>query len=192
MKEKGAAGSVFPKNTKGSVKVERASGMNAVGRLGGALVPSESATRREKKRRIRSPEQRELLAIRDKMGLSQASFAAAIGISRDKLVNIENGRILNIEDEIMQPARELIEDPERLNAVERLKTANMNDLVNEWWTKLGLPLDDPESDKEGADLIGVHANSVYRWRKGMARPDPETLMRFDRLTERLSKQLKVS
>ncbi len=192
MKQKGTAGSVFPKNTKGSVNVERVSGMNPVGRLGGSLVPPEGSDRRQKKRRIRSPEQRELLEIRDKMGLSQASFAAAIGISRDKLVNIENGRILNIEDEIMEPARELVEDPERLNAVERLKTADMNDLVNEWWGKLGLPLDDPESDKEGADLIGVHANSVYRWRKGMARPDPETLMRFDRLVDRLSRQLNVS
>ena len=146
--------------------------------------------RPRKGRRIRSDEQLELIRIREKIGLSQAQFATALGVKRDRIVNIENGRVLYIPDEVMSGARELLHDPERLERVERLNKKNMASLVDEWMSRLGLKTGGHKPhDQIAADLLLVHSNTISRWRKGEARPDPEALLQMDRLVSMLEEAL---
>lgn len=177
------------------VKRKRRSGMSAVSPKVTRAKPLSDNTakkaagpkRQSRGRRIRSDEQRELISIRERIGLSQAAFATALGVNRDRIVNIENGRVLNIPDDVLAAAREMLNDPARLERIERLRKAHMSTLVDDWMARLGLKTGGfKPHDEVAADLLQVHVNTIYRWRKNVARPDPEALLQMDRLVEILS------
>ncbi|WP_197039077.1 helix-turn-helix domain-containing protein [Guyparkeria halophila] len=144
------------------------------------------------KSRVRSDEQLELISIREQVGLSQTQFALALGVNRSRIVNMENGRILRIPDDVLQMAREMLNDEGRLKRVERLREANMADLLDEWLERLGLRSGGFKPHDEAlADLLQLHVNTIYRWRKGISRPDLEVLLQIDRLVEELAIRIRA-
>lgn len=161
-------------------------------------IPAASRTRySEAKRtvrktpRIRSEDQQEMIRIRKKLGFSQQQFATALAVNRDRIVNIENGRVAKVPKEMLRNAKQLLDDPEYLAQVERLRNTDMDKLLSIWWERLGIPNDGSmKSDRMGAQVLGVHINSIYRWRRGEVRPDMESLIRMEAAVEFMVNNLK--
>lgn len=152
----------------------------------------DSRNTQSKKKRLTS-EQKEFAEIRQKIGLSQLRFAAALGIKRDRVVNIENGRIRNVPKDEMEAARELLVDQSRLEQVDRLTRVPMTKLLKDWSEKLGIEYEGSyQYDRTISDLLGLHPNTIYRWRIGSVRPELETLLELDRTVNIIAERIQPS
>jgi len=149
----------------------------------------DSRNTRSKKKRMTS-EQKEFAEIRQKIGLSQLRFAAALGIKRDRVVNIENGRIQHIPNDEMEAARELLVDQSRLEQVDRFTQIPMARLLKNWSDKLGIEYESSyHYDRTISDLLGLHPNTIYHWRRGSVRPELETLLELDRTVNVIAEKI---
>lgn len=147
----------------------------------GAAKAKKPQTRGE---RMRNKNASELVAIREQLGMSQAEFSISLGESRDRIVNIENGRVKVIPPELLDHARSLLESEQatRVGPLESLQSKTMNELIDDWWRQI-----DAKDDKEGALMLGVSGMTVIRWRGGQIRPKPNDLLYLQKKVERLAR-----
>lgn len=132
--------------------------------------------RRGPEARRLGPEAWELLSIRHSLGLTQADFALACGVDREKIVNIENGRVRTVPPELLATARRLHDEEREARVVPLadLRRLSMPEILNRWWQLLGI-----EDDQEGAILLGASAFTIRRWREGEGRPSDSDLLRYE-------------
>lgn len=147
--------------------------------------PSHHGVRRKRL----SKEAEEMITIRNKLGMSQPDFALELGETRDKIINIENGRIKHIPLELLQKARDLFEAEKdsRAHPLEELLNMDMREIMERWWSMIGA-----SNDKEAAILLGTTTTTIDRWRKATTRPRKGDLLRFELVAQKLMKRRKGS
>ncbi|WP_213382122.1 hypothetical protein [Allochromatium tepidum] len=131
----------------------------------------------------------ELVKIRKKLGMTQADFAMSIGLEKDKIVNIENGRVRNIPDEILDEARKVMEGAYygRVKPLADLQNLSMPEILDRWWAMMGV-----DNDEEGAILLGVCGLTVERWRTQPSRPAARDILRYDLIARKIAEKLTSS
>lgn len=125
-----------------------------------------------------SPLAKELVGIRHQLAMTQTEYALALGMPRDRLVNLENGRTKSVSKDLINTARKLLqtEQRSRLEPLEMFRYLPMSQIVDRWWSKM-----DIESDAQGAEVLGLTPYTIERWRQMLARPSDSDLLRYERL-----------
>ena len=125
-----------------------------------------------------SPLAKELISIRHQLAMTQTEYALALGMPRDRLVNIENGRTKSVAKDVMNAARKLLqtEQRSRLQPLEMFRYLPMSQIVDRWWAMM-----DIKSDEQGAEVLGLTPYTIERWRDMLARPSDSDLLRYERL-----------
>jgi DNA-binding transcriptional regulator YiaG len=145
---------------------------------------NESSIPPKPKRRIKklNDSAKEMLSIRNQLGMSQPDFAISLGESRDKIINIENGRLIRVPLELLNRAREMIESEQtlRVEPLKHLEAMPMPALVDRWKTMIGA-----EDDKETAILLGTTLTTIERWKTGGVRPASNSLLRYELIAKRV-------
>lgn len=152
----------------------------------GTLPAKKNA--RGKKRHLGS-DALEMLKIRKSLGMSQPDFAVALEVSRDKIINIENGRLVNIDKTLLQAARDMLhsEHSNRVEPLMELESMDIKDILERWKGMVGAI-----SDNEAAILLGTTITTIERWRNGGSRPSPESLLRYEIAAKRIQKRIQAA
>jgi len=150
----------------------------------GANLP-EKPRRRGQARKNLCPAAQEMVEIRNKLGMSQPDFAVALGESRDKIINIENGRLKHVPVDLLQNARELLESEQdtRVRPLAELEGLSMAQLMERWWEMMGT-----KDDKEAAILLGTTMTTIDRWRNTDTRPSSGDLLRYELIAQRVKER----
>lgn len=141
----------------------------------------EVGRRRTAKEKKLGPEAREMYDIRTKLGMTQTDFAIALGEPRERIINIENGRVRRVPEKLLRYARAQLEagKTERVDRLKKLQATPISELLARWWQMLGAM-----DDKDGAAQLGTTLMTVERWRKDNRHPNPDALLRYDRIAHR--------
>lgn len=128
----------------------------------------------------------EMIRIRKRLGMSQPDFAVALEVSRDKIINIENGRLVNIDAGLLEAARSMLESEHssRVEPLLELENMDIKEILDRWKGMVGAT-----SDNEAAILLGTTLTTIERWRKGGSRPTPESLLRYEIVAKRVQKRI---
>jgi transcriptional regulator with XRE-family HTH domain len=124
----------------------------------------------------------ELVDIRNSLGLTQDAFALAVGRVKDRIVNIENGRVKTEDEELMARARGLLDSDfeTRVKPLEALSGMSMPEIIDRWWEMIGA-----SDDKEGSVMMGLSIVTVTRWRENGVRPQPRDLLAHELMAKRI-------
>ncbi len=124
-----------------------------------------------------SPDQQELVNIKNSLGLRHQDFAILLGIGLPRLSSYTYGRTASVPADVMKTARQLLaENAEATRLLKEKFNRPMSDILKEWENNLGTT-----SDAEIAGLIGVVTMTINRWRKNETKPDLSALNRYDRI-----------
>lgn len=139
--------------------------------------------RRRRANKKLSPEALEMVDIRNKLGMSQHDFAVALGESKDKIVNIENGRLKKVPETLLRQSRDLLESEKdtRVHPLAELENLSMKELMDRWWSMIGA-----RNDKEAAILLGITMTTINRWRNTQTRPSGGDLLRYELIAKKIS------
>jgi len=136
----------------------------------------------------RSPDQEELLDIRNELGLSQQVFAELIDIGKPRLVSYEQGRTTGVPEDIMKAARELLKNNGRVKG-DKYATMAMPKIIAEWARDLNVDYDD---DAQLSNFIGASPEAIMRWKNLEARPGPLMLKQYREMVRDLKDRLQQS
>lgn len=136
----------------------------------------------------RTPDQEELVDIRNKLDLSQQVFAELIDIGKPRLVSYEQGRTTSVPEEIMKAARDLLKNNGRVKG-DRYAKMGMPEIIAEWAKDLNVDYDD---DVQLSNFIGASAEAIQRWKNSEARPGPLMLKQYREMVRDLKARLKSS
>jgi len=144
---------------------------------------SSRVIRKKAKDKTLSADAREMISIRTALGMTQPDFAIALETMRDRVINIENGRLKNVPKDLVDRARSLLESEKdnRVRILETLKSMSMDEILDRWWKMMGAT-----NDMEGAILMGMATITVDRWRKGETHPPGADLLRYELTAKRMS------
>lgn len=133
-----------------------------------------------------SPDQRELVDIRKKLGLRHQDYAIMLGIGLPRLSSYTYGRTASVPAAVMKTARQLLaENGETSRKLQEKFKKPMSEIINEWEMRLGT-----KTDAEIAGLIGVVTMTISRWRKNETKPDFSALNRYDRIVNLIAGNIK--
>ena len=120
--------------------------------------------------------------------MTQADFAISVGQKKDKIVNIENGRIRNVPPEILEEARRVLESAycSRVKPLADLQILSMPEILDRWWAMMGV-----DCDAEGAILLGVCDLTIERWRSQPSRPSARDILRYDLIARKIADKRKI-
>ncbi len=122
-----------------------------------------------------SPDQQELVNIKNALGLRHQDYAILLGIGLPRLSSYTYGRTASVPADVMKTARQLLaENAEATRLLKERFDRPMSEILHEWESKLGTT-----SDAELAGLIGVVTMTIGRWRKNETKPDLSALNRYD-------------
>ena len=124
-----------------------------------------------------SPDQQELVNIKNTLGLRHQDYAILLGIGLPRLSSYTYGRTASVPADVMKTARQLLaENSEATRLLKEKFNRPMSEILQEWENNLGTT-----SDAELAGLIGVVTMTINRWRKNETKPDLSALNRYDRI-----------
>ncbi len=124
-----------------------------------------------------SPDQQELVNIKNTLGLRHQDYAILLGIGLPRLSSYTYGRTASVPADVMKTARQLLaENSEATRLLKEKFNRPMSEILQEWENNLGTT-----SDAEIAGLIGVVTMTINRWRKNETKPDLSALNRYDRI-----------
>lgn len=124
-----------------------------------------------------SPDQQELVNIKNTLGLRHQDYAILLGIGLPRLSSYTYGRTASVPADVMKTARQLLaENAEATRLLKERFDRPMSEILHEWENKLGTT-----SDAELAGLIGVVTMTIHRWRKNETKPDLSALNRYDHI-----------
>lgn len=132
-----------------------------------------------------SPDQEELVNIRNTLGLSQHVFAESIEISIPRLVSYEQGRTTGVPERIMKDARTLLKNGGRVKG-DRYAHMDMPEIIAEWANGLNVDYDD---DVKLSNFIGASAEAISRWKNSETRPAPLMLKQYREIVRDLKARL---
>ena len=122
-----------------------------------------------------SPDQQELVNLKNALGLRHQDYAILLGIGLPRLSSYTYGRTASVPADVMKTARQLLaENAEATRLLKERFDRPMSEILHEWESKLGTT-----SDAELAGLIGVVTMTISRWRKNETKPDLSALNRYD-------------
>ena len=123
-----------------------------------------------------------LLSIRKEMGMTQADFAIALGEPKERLVNIENARVKKVPKSMLEAAKALKEDEQRVRSdpLSDIKELTMNQIINRWKEMVRA-----QDDDECAVLLGTSRTAMKRWRSEANRPAVSDLLRYETVARRI-------
>lgn len=137
-----------------------------------------------------SPDQEELLSIRNTLDLSQHVFAELIEIGKPRLVSYEQGRTTGVPEPIMKAARALLKNKGRVKG-DRYARMDMPEIIAELAKDLNIDYGD---DNKLSNFTGASTEAILRWKNLETRPEPFMLKQYreivrdikDRLEQRQS------
>ena len=133
-----------------------------------------------------SPDQQELVNIKNSLGLRHQDYAILLGIGLPRLSSYTYGRTASVPADVMKTARQLLaENAEATRLLKEKFNRPMSEILQEWENKLGTT-----SDAELAGLIGVVTMTINRWRKNETTPDLSALNRYDRIVNLVVNNIK--
>lgn len=133
-----------------------------------------------------SPDQQELVNIKNTLGLRHQDYAILLGIGLPRLSSYTYGRTASVPADVMKTARQLLaENAEATRLLKEKFNRPMSEILEEWESKLGT-----SSDAELAGLIGVVTMTINRWRKNETKPDLSALNRYDRIVNLVVNNIK--
>lgn len=133
-----------------------------------------------------SPDQRELVDIKNSLGLRHQDYAILLGIGLPRLSSYTYGRTASVPADVMKTARQLLaENAEATRLLKEKFNRPMSEILQEWENSLGT-----SSDAELAGLIGVVTMTINRWRKNETKPDLSALNRYDRIVNLVANNIK--
>ena len=133
-----------------------------------------------------SPDQQELVNIKNSLGLRHQDYAILLGIGLPRLSSYTYGRTASVPADVMKTARQLLaENAEATRLLKEKFNRPMSEILQEWESKLGTT-----SDAELAGLIGVVTMTINRWRKNETKPDLSALNRYDRIVNLVVNNIK--
>jgi len=135
-----------------------------------------------------SPDQDELVNIRNTLGLSQHVFAENIEISKPRLVSYEQGRTSSEPERIMAEARALLKNGGRVKS-DRYADMDMPEIIAEWANDLKIGYAD---DIQLSNFIGASAGAISRWKNSETRPEPSMLKQYREIVRDLKARLEKS
>jgi transcriptional regulator with XRE-family HTH domain len=136
----------------------------------------------------RSPDQEELVSIRNTLGLSQHVFAEHIEISKPRLVSYEQGRTSGVPKPIMEVARYLLKNNGQVKG-DRYANMDMPEIIAEWARDLNVDYDD---DVRLSNFTGASAQAIARWKNSETRPEPFMLKQYREIVSDLKARLESS
>lgn len=133
-----------------------------------------------------SPDQQELVNIKNTLGLRHQDYAILLGIGLPRLSSYTYGRTASVPADVMKTARQLLaENAESTRLLREKFDRPMSEILAEWESKLGTT-----SDAEIAGLIGVVTMTINRWRKNETKPDLSALNRYDRIVSLVANNIR--
>lgn len=133
-----------------------------------------------------SPDQRELVDIKNSLGLRHQDYAILLGIGLPRLSSYTYGRTASVPADVMKTARQLLaENAEATRLLKEKFNRPMSEILQGWENSLGT-----SSDAELAGLIGVVTMTINRWRKNETKPDLSALNRYDRIVNLVANNIK--
>jgi DNA-binding transcriptional regulator YiaG len=135
-----------------------------------------------------SPDQEELVHIRNELGLSQHVFAESIEISKPRLVSYEQGRTTGVPERIMKDARTLLKNGGRVKG-DRYAHMGMPEIIAEWANDLNVDYND---DVKLSNFIGASVEALSRWKNSGTRPAPLMLKQYREIVRDLKVRLEKS
>ena len=133
-----------------------------------------------------SPDQPELVDIKNSLGLRHQDYAILLGIGLPRLSSYTYGRTASVPADVMKTARQLLaENAEATRLLKEKFNRPMSEILQEWENSLGT-----SSDAELAGLIGVVTMTINRWRKNETKPDLSALNRYDRIVNLVANNIK--
>lgn len=157
---------------------------NLLGKTG-KRQPSKKTARQKNADHLRIRE------IRKDLDMTQAEFAAAIGLLTPTLVSYEQGQTRKVPPEVMERAEELMASDGRevLAWREKFDSMSMPQILDEWAAELGA---DPSDLPTMAALTGTVTSTVSRWRNEGCRPTLREIVAYDRNVKLNARRLKKS
>lgn len=134
-----------------------------------------------------SPDQQELLDIRNQLNMSQHVFADLIEIGRPRLRSYEQGKTESVPEHIMSQARELLKNKGQVSS-DRYASMELSEIIAEWAHELNLDYDD---DARLANFIGVNQEAIARWKSSNSRPAPLMLKQYREIVRDLKDRLET-
>jgi len=148
---------------------------------------SKNETSKQKAGPQLSKEQKELVDIKNRLGLRYQDFAIMLDIGLPRLSSYIYGRTASVPQDVMKTARQLLVKNGRMSKkIHENFSRPMSDILNEWAQKLGT-----RSDTHLASLLGVVNMTINRWKKNETRPDLSALKRYDRIVELIVNNMKA-
>lgn len=132
-----------------------------------------------------SPDQEELLSIRNTLDLSQHVFAELIEIGKPRLVSYEQGRTTGVPEPIMKAARELLKNKGRVKG-DRYARMDMPEIIAEWSKDLNIDYGD---DNKLSNFIGASTEAILRWKNLETRPEPFLLKQYREIVRDIKDRL---
>jgi len=164
--------------------------------LGDEVKVTKFARRRKPPRSTEGAE--ELKAIKEMLGCTNSEYAEQLSIGLPTLSSYIYGRVQTVPEDVIQRARQLINDLNPTTLVRRkwLSTASMVDVYRDWAKSLHIHLLDPsEQDSRLSKLLGTNITTVWRWRQpqtttSRAKPKLSDLIAYDALIDAQTKRKK--
>ena len=153
----------------------------------GVEVGETIAVRRDAVRATAPSVAQELVAIRDELGLSNADYAAALGVIGPTLSSYMYGRVREIPSDVIDNARQMLKaaNPASLERRRWVEGATMSEVLLSWVKMLNLGhLPANEQDKAVAQVLGCNTTTVWRWRQNTSKPLLNTIMVYEGVVKR--------
>ena len=135
-----------------------------------------------------SPDQDELVNIRNTLGLSQHVFAADIEISKPRLDFYEQVITSGVPERVMAEAKALLQNGGRVKS-DRYANMDMPEIIAEWANDLKIGYDD---DVQLSNFVGASTEAISRWKNSETRPEPLMLKQYREIVRDLKDRLENS
>lgn len=115
-------------------------------------------------------DQKELRAIRIRLGMTKHGFANALGIRQCTLDSYEYGKTKGVPVGLMDSARTLeVQKSDSISTSrEMFEAKSMSAILSEWAEKLNIPMDNAAALGR---LLNTTPTTIRRWRENKVRPD---------------------
>lgn len=144
-----------------------------------------------KKKRQKNADHLRIREIRKLLDMTQAEYAAALGLLTPTLVSYEQGQTLKVPAEIMERAESLMssDGKEVQEWREKFENRTMKEILTEWANELNA---DPSDLPTMAALTGTVTSTVSRWHSGGCRPSLREIVAYDHNVKLNARRLKKS
>ena len=116
-----------------------------------------------------SPDQQELVNIKNSLGLRHQDYAILLGIGLPRLSSYTYGRTASVPADVMKTARQLLaENAEATRLLKEKFNRPMSEILQEWENTM----------------------TINRWRKNETKPDLSALNRYDRIVNLVVNNIK--